>query len=72
MEKHLVTILTTHLLHQIHIAKAKLAEEGIESYILNEHIDTTIGTAFVEGYQLEVDIHHQEKSLKILKYRNDE
>ncbi|MBL4746789.1 MAG: hypothetical protein JKY08_10530 [Flavobacteriaceae bacterium] len=72
MEKHLITILTTHLSHQIHIAKAKLAEIGIESYILDEHIDTTIGTAFVEGYKLQVDAMHEKKALETLSYRNDE
>ena len=72
MEKHLITILTTHLSHQIHIAKAKLAEVGIESYILDEHIDTTIGTAFVEGYKLQVDSEFEKKALETLSYRNDE
>jgi len=72
MDKHLTTILTTHLIHQIHIAKAKLEEIGIESYILNEHIETSIGTAFVEGYKLQVDVEHKEKALETLAYRNDE
>jgi len=72
MDKHLITILTTHLIHQIHIAKAKLGEEGIESYILDEHIDTTIGTAYVEGYKLQVDAIHEDKALEILAYRNSE
>lgn len=72
MKKQLTTILTTHLMHQIHIAKAKLEEEGIESYIIDEHIDTIVGTAFIEGYKLEVDINHKEKALEILEYRNAE
>jgi len=72
MDKHLVTILTTHLIHQIHIAKAKLEEIGIESYILDEHIETSIGTAFVECYKLQVDVMHEEKALEALAYRNDE
>lgn len=51
----LVTVLTASLIHQIHIAKTLLASQGIESYIIDENITTTIGTAFVEGYKLEVD-----------------
>ena len=51
----LVTVLTASLIHQIHIAKTLLASQGIESYIFDENITTTIGTAFVEGYKLEVD-----------------
>ncbi|PCH72333.1 MAG: hypothetical protein COB98_11885 [Flavobacteriaceae bacterium] len=72
MEKHLVTILTTHLNHQIHIAKSKLEEAGIESYFLDEHIDSNIGTAFVQGYKLQVDVAHEKKALETLAYRNNE
>ncbi|RXP56593.1 DUF2007 domain-containing protein [Lutibacter sp. HS1-25] len=69
MNKHannLVTVLTASLIHQIHIAKTLLASQGIESYIFDENIATTIGTAFVEGYKLEVDSADLEKAKKIL------
>ncbi|MFD0761362.1 putative signal transducing protein [Lutibacter aestuarii] len=58
MEDHkdtLVTILTASLIHEIHIAKSLLANQGIESYIIDENIATSIGTAFIEGYKLKVN-----------------
>lgn len=62
----LVTVLTASLIHEIHIAKTLLASRDIESYIIDENIATTIGTAFVEGYKLEVDKADLEKAKKIL------
>jgi len=68
----LVPVLTASLIHQIHIAKTLLASRGIESYIFDENIATTIGTAFVEGYKLEVDSSNLEKAKKILDAINSE
>lgn len=62
----LVTVLTASLIHEIHIAKTLLASRDIESYIIDENIATTIGTAFVEGYKLEVDQADLEQAKKIL------
>lgn len=62
----LVTLLTASLIHEIHIAKTLLASQGIESYIIDENIASTIGTAFVEGYKLEVDKADLEQAKKIL------
>jgi hypothetical protein len=62
----LVTLLTASLIHQIHIAKTLLASHEIESYIVDENITTTIGTAFVEGYKLKVDRSDFIKANKIL------
>ena len=62
----LVTVLTASLIHQIHIAKTLLASQGIESYIFDENITTTIGTAFVEGYKLEVDKADLERAQQLL------
>lgn len=62
----LVTLLTASLIHEIHIAKTLLANHGIESYIIDENIASTIGTAFVEGYKLEVDKADLEQAKKIL------
>ena len=59
----LVTVLTASLIHEIHIAKALLASKGINSYVFDENIMTTIGTAYVDGYKLEVD----SKDFKIAK-----
>lgn len=62
----LVTLLTASLIHEIHIAKTLLANHGIDSYIIDENIASTIGTAFVEGYKLNVDKADLEQAKKIL------
>lgn len=62
----LVPVLTVSLIHEIHIAKTLLANSGIESYIFDENIATTIGTAFIEGYKLEVDKSDLAQAKKIL------
>ena len=62
----LVTVLTASLIHEVHIAKTLLANEGIESYIIDQNIATSIGTAFVEGYKLKVSSLNLEKAKKIL------
>lgn len=62
----LVTVLTASLIHEVHIAKTLLANEGIESYIIDQNIATSIGTAFVEGYKLKVNSLDLEKAKKIL------
>ena len=62
----LVTLLTASLIHEVHIAKTLLANEGIESYIIDQNIATSIGTAFVEGYKLKVSSLNLEKAKKIL------
>lgn len=53
--RKLVTILNTRFIHEVQIAQSKLELEGIQSFIGDEHITSTIGTAFVEGYKLQVD-----------------
>ncbi len=62
----LVTVLTASLIHEVHIAKTLLASEGIESYIIDQNIATSIGTAFVEGYKLKVNSLDLEKAKEIL------
>ena len=62
----LVTILTASLIHEIHIAKTLLASHGINSFIIDENIATSIGTAFVEGYKLNVSTLDLEKATTIL------
>lgn len=69
MEKHsniLVPILTASLIHEVHIAKTLLASRGIESYVFDKNIENVIGTAFVEGYKLEVDKADLERAKQIL------
>ncbi|WP_456461542.1 putative signal transducing protein [Lutibacter sp.] len=62
----LVTVLTASLIHEIHIARALLANEGINSFIFDENITTTIGTAFVDGYKLNVNVHDFDKAKQLL------
>lgn len=68
----LVTILTASLIHEIHIAKTLLASRGINSYIIDENIMSTIGTAFVEGYKLRVSTLDLKKAKEILAEVNTE
>jgi hypothetical protein len=49
-----------------------LANYDIDSYIIDENIATTIGTAFVEGYKLKVDAADFDKAKKILDDINEE
>ncbi|PHS53481.1 MAG: hypothetical protein COB01_04005 [Lutibacter sp.] len=66
----LVTILTASLIHEIHIAKTLLASQGINSFIIDENIATSIGTAFVEGYKLQVSTLDFEKATQLLNDLN--
>ncbi len=66
----LVTVLTVSLIHEIHIAKTLLASHGIHSFIFDENIATTIGTAFVEGYKLKVNTLDFKKAIEILSKLN--
>lgn len=50
----------------MHIAKAKLESEGIKSYLIDENITYTIGTAFIEEYKLMVNEEDYEKARTIL------
>ena len=52
--KNLKIVLRSTFIHEIHLAKAKLENQGIRSYIIDEHLNYTIGTAFIEEYKLMV------------------
>lgn len=71
-QNSLVTVLTASLIHEIHIAKTLLNSRGISSYIIDENIMTTIGTAYIEGYKLKVDTSEYENAKKILDEVNNE
>ncbi len=60
------TVLVTNFLHEIHLAKTKLASQGINSFIVDENINSIIGTAFIEGYKLNVDAVDYEAARTIL------
>ncbi len=62
----LVIILNTRFLHEVQIAKSRLEIEGVQSFIVDENITSTIGTAFVEGYKLEINVADVEKAKTIL------
>ena len=68
----LVTLVTASLIHEVHIAKTLLASNDIESYIFDENIANSIGTAFVEGYKLKVNSSDFKKAKKILDAINEE
>lgn len=65
-EKSLKTVLTSTFLHEIHLAKTKLASKGIKSFIVDENLNSIIGTAFIEGYKLNVDSCNFEEARTIL------
>ena len=66
-ESTLIVILTTGLLHEIHIAKSLLASHGIIGYIVDENIDLVYGRSLSEGYKLKINISDKEKTDEILK-----
>lgn len=68
----LVTVLTASLIHEIHIAKTLLSSYGIQSFIFDENIMSTIGTAYVEGYKLKVNSLDLEKAKQILSSIEDD
>ena len=71
-QNSLVTVLTASLIHEIHIAKTLLNSRDINSFIIDENITSTIGTAFVEGYKLKVDSSNFEEAKKILEEVNSD
>jgi len=71
-QNSLVTVLTASLIHEIHIAKTLLNSRDINSFIIDENITSTIGTAFVEGYKLKVDSSNYEEAKKILEEVNSD
>ena len=65
-EKQLRIVFRTTFVHEIHLAKAKLASKNIRSFIIDENINYTIGTAFIEDYKLMVDVSEFDEALSIL------
>lgn len=68
----LTTVLTSSQMHLINIAKSLLENSGIKSYIFDENLTLTIGTAFVEGYKLKVNSSNIEKAKSTLKKLTNE
>lgn len=66
-KKTLKTAFTTSSLQEAHIVKALLGGRGINCYLFDENITSTIGTAFVEGYKLKVSTNDSEKAEEIIE-----
>lgn len=47
-------VLISSFIHEIQIAQLKLESYGIPSIIIDENLNSIIGTSFVEGYKLKV------------------
>lgn len=47
-------VLISSFIHEIQIAQLKLESYGIPSLIIDENLNSIIGTSFVEGYKLKV------------------
>jgi hypothetical protein len=65
-KKKLKIVLRSTFIHEVQLAKAKLASNGIKSFIVDEHITYTIGTAFIEDYKLTVNESDFNKAHTIL------
>jgi len=61
----LKTVFISTFIHEIHLDKAKLESKGIRSFLADEHLNTIIGTAFIEGYKLNVDYEDFEEARTI-------
>jgi len=64
--KNLKIVFRSTFIHEIHIAKAKLENEEIVSFVIDEHLAYTIGTAFIEEYKLMVREVDYDKAHTIL------
>ncbi|MET3732459.1 putative signal transducing protein [Moheibacter stercoris] len=49
------------------IVKAKLSEEGIVAYLIDNHVNYSFGPTILEGYRLQVDQNDFIKALNIYK-----
>ncbi|MCB0473256.1 MAG: DUF2007 domain-containing protein [Flavobacteriaceae bacterium] len=59
-------VFRSHLIHEIYIAKAKLENYAIKSFLADEHLNYTIGTAFIEEYKLMVADSDYERARTLL------
>ena len=64
--KQLKTVFVSTFLHEVYLAQTKLANKGIESFIADEHLNSIIGTAFIEGHKLKVNANDFEQARTIL------
>jgi len=65
-ENSLTTVYISNYMHQIYIAKSKLALYNIEAFVFDENLNSIIGTSFIEGYKLKVRARDFEQAKTIL------
>ncbi|MDP2087834.1 MAG: hypothetical protein Q8J84_00360 [Flavobacteriaceae bacterium] len=59
-------VLISSFIHEIQIAQLKLEHHGIPSIIVDENLNSIIGTSFVEGYKLKVFVTDFEEAKSII------
>ncbi len=59
-------VLVSSFIHEIQLAQLKLENNGIQSLIVDEHLNSIIGTSFVEGYKLKVFEQDFERAKSII------
>jgi len=64
--KNVKTVFRSTFIHEIHIAKTTLENEGVKSFVIDEHLSYSIGTAFIEEYKLMINEQDFDKALTIL------
>ncbi len=65
-ENSLATVYISNYMHQIYIAKNKLALYNVEAFVFDENLNSIIGTSFIEGYKLKVRARDFEQAKTIL------
>jgi len=69
MPETLVTIATFNIAPQAHLAKARLAEEGIEAFVIDEHLNYLLShlTLAFGGVKLQVRDRYAEEAIAVLQ-----
>ena len=70
LKKNIKVFLRSIFIHQIHLVKSKQESKGIKSYIMDEHIPYSVGTAYIDDYKLlvnDIDFHEPHTILNLHK-----
>lgn len=59
-------VLISSFIHEIQLAQLKLHNNSIQSIIVDENLNSIIGTSFVEGYKLKVFEEDFERAKSII------
>lgn len=65
-------VLISSFIHEIQLAQLKLEHNGIRSIIVDENLNSIIGTSFVEGYKLKVFVQDYERAKSIIHLNKTE